>query len=263
MVRMLGLRSVFCRCCCSLLFGALTASAGVLVDGERVDYQLYIEKGFMSISAGTAQLTTTRTNDFYDLVLDLSARPAVEAVYHFKTTLASRVTPELQPFRYVKHAEEGSRIYDEITRFSYPSNGGCRVESTRTFADGRVRTNQVFRTEGVYDLVSVIFQARTNRWKSGAEKGNWTFPVATGLKVEEQVLIDKGLEDVETSDGEVVKAHAYSLLRRSKTDTPPQDELARFWLADDARHLPVRINLFLKFGTVSARAVPVASASSF
>lgn len=251
---MLGLRSVFCVLCCSYLFGALAASSGILVDGESLAYRLYIEKAYMSIPAGTAQLTTTCTNGVYDLVLSLQARPVVETVYHFKTKLTSRVTPELRPLRYAKHAEEGTRIYDELTMFSYPADGGCRIDSKRIFADGRVRTNQIFKTESVYDLVSVVFLSRTEDWQTNGKNGCWKFPVATGLKVEDQILFDQGLEDVKKADGTVVKARTYCLYHHLPGAAAAQEEFARFWIADDLRRLPIRINLRLKFGTISVRA---------
>jgi len=228
------------------------AAAAALRDGERIAYDLYYEKGFMAVPAGTAELSVVRTNGAYDLALELKASPVIEKFYHLSTRLQSRVTPELRPIRYAKHAEEGGRVYDEVVDFSMQADGGCAVSCRRTFADGRARTNEVRRTETVHDLLSVLFRARATDLLARAKAGRVTLPVATGLKVEDEVLVFKGDETVGTADGKDVPSQVFGLLKRAKPGEEAS-ELARFWLSKDARRLPLRINLNLKFGSASAR----------
>lgn len=230
----------------------VVATAAALREGERIAYDLYYQKGFVAIPAGTAELSVTRTNGVYDLALTLAASPVVEKVYHLSTRLASRVMPDLHPIRYTKHAEEGGRVYDEVVDFRTMADGGCAVSCRRTFADGRVRTNEVCRAESVHDLLSVIFQARATDLLERAKAGRVVLPVATGLKVEDQVLVFKGDEKVRTADGKDVPSQVFGLLKQAKPGEEAS-ELARFWLSRDARRLPLRINLNLKFGSASAR----------
>lgn len=235
---------------------AMLSLAGVagaaLRDGERIAYDLYYEKAFMAIPAGTAELSVARVDGAYDLVLALAASPVVEKVYHLSTRLESRVTPDLRPLRYAKHAEEGGRVYDEVVGFTALADGGCAVSCRRTFADGTFRTNEVRRATAVHDLLSVLFQARTTDLLARAQAGRVVLPVATGLKVEDEVLVFKGDEVVGTADGRDVPAQVFSLLKPAKPGEEAS-ELARFWLSKDARRLPLRINLYLKFGAASAR----------
>ena len=228
------------------------ATADALRDGERIAYDLYYQKGFVAIPAGTAELSVAKTGEAYDLALTLAASPVVEKVYHLSTRLASRVTPELRPARYTKHAEEGGRVYDEVVDFGETADGGCAVSCRRTFADGRVRTNEVRCATAVHDLLSVLFQARTTDLLARAQAGRVVLPVATGLKVEDEILVYHGDEDVGTVDGKDVPSQVFSLLKRAKPGEEAA-ELARFWLSKDARRLPLRINLNLKFGSASAR----------
>ena len=230
----------------------------VLRDGERIAYDLYYQKAFVSIPAGTAELAVAKADGAYDLALTLAASPVVEKVYHLSTRLASRVTPELRPIRYTKHAEEGGRVYDEVVDFRETAGGGCAVSCRRTFADGRVRTNEVLRATEVHDLLSVLFRARATDLLARAQAGCVVLPVATGLKVEDEVLVYHGDEMVETADGRDVPSQVFGLLKRAKPGEEASEQ-ARFWLSKDARRLPLRINLNLKFGTASARLRPIAS----
>lgn len=246
-------RAPICACLAAFcLLGAAADVSPALRDGERIAYDLYLQKGIVALPAGTALLSTVRTNDAYALELRLAALPVVDKIYHLSTCLTSRVTPDLRPLRYTKHAEEGGRVYDEVVDFRPLENGGCAVSCRRTEADGRTRTNDVRRTTAVYDLVSVLFQARATDLLARAKAGRVVLPVATGIRVDDQVLVPCGDEEVETADGRNVPSQVFSLLRRANPGEEAS-ELARFWLSKDERRLPLRINLFLKFGTASAR----------
>ena len=228
------------------------ASGAALRDGERIAYDLYYQKGFVSVPAGSAELSVAKADAAYDLALTLAASPVVEKMYHLSTRLASRVTPALRPIRYTKHAEEGGRVYDEVVDFRQTGDGGCTVSCRRTEAGRATRTNEVRRATAVHDLLSVLFQARATDLLARAQAGRVVLPVATGIRVEDQVLVFMGDEDVETADGKDVPSQVFSLLKRAKPGEEAS-ELARFWLSKDARRVPLRINLNLKFGAASAR----------
>ena len=231
---------------------AADASAAALRDGARIAYDLHLEQGFMSMPAGTAELSVAETNGVYDLSMTLTASPAVETFYHVSARLESHVAPDLRPLRYRKHAEEGGRVYDEVVDFRALADGGCAVSCRRTLADGTFRTNEVRRAAAVHDILSVLLLARETDLLARAQAGRVTLPVATGLKVEDVALVFRGDEEVETAGGRDVPSQVFGLLKRAKPGEEAS-ELARFWLSKDGRRLPLRINLYLKFGAASAR----------
>ena len=61
--------------------------------------------------------------------MTLKALSVVDMIYHLYARLTTRLTPDLKPLRYEKHAEEGSRVYDETIEFSTPAEGGCKVSA--------------------------------------------------------------------------------------------------------------------------------------
>jgi hypothetical protein len=74
--------------------------------------------------------------------------------------------------------------------------------------------------------------------------------MATGKKVEEQVLVYKGKEEFEANVGVTYRCLVFTLL--DYEEKKKEKELLRFYITDDANHLPVRIDFFLKFGTAKA-----------
>ena len=76
------------------------------------------------------------------------------------------------------------------------------------------------------------------------------FPMATGKKVEMQTLIYRGKEDWKANDKNTYRCLVFSLL--DYEEKTKEKELLRFYVTDDQRHLPIRIDFYLKFGTAKA-----------
>lgn len=233
----------------------LCARQPVLQEDECFQYAFTYGKGICSIGAGSGELEVSGTNHLgqsaFALSLTLRASMLVEAVYHLETRFTSIVTPDLRSLGYVKHAEEGSHVYDEKADFAYADDGVCTVDATRTVRGQTPQRGHSTRKGPVYDLVNVIFCARTMDLSTRVKGDVWPFSVATGVHVEDQSLVYRGLERVKTDSGAQALAHVFTLSRRN----PKKDmtESARFWFSADARRVPLRIDFNLKFGTLSAQ----------
>lgn len=232
--------------------GTVLAEAPRLVDGERFTYALYLKQGFVTVKAGTASLAVRETErGMFEATLALKAAPVVEMVYHLDVRMTTRLTADLKPLRFEKHAEEGNRVYDETSVFSCPDEGICGVSSRRTFADGKVDVGDTRRPEQVFDLVSLLFHARrldVARMKPGALL---EVAVVSGVKVRDQSLVYRGEEMVETAGGAKVEAGVFALLDKEGGET------ARFVFSRKGNRIPQRIDISLKFGSVSARLCPM------
>ena len=232
----------------ALSWGTALAEAPRLVNGETFAYALYLKQGFVTVRAGTASLAVKETErGIFEATLSLRASSLVEAVYHLDVHMTTRLTADLKPLRFDKHAEEGSRIYDETSVFSCPAGGGCGVMSRRTFANGKVDVGDARRSGQVFDLVSLLFHARrldVARLKPGARL---EVPVVSGVTVRDQSLVYKGEEKVETADGSEVEVGVFALLAKDGGET------ARFAFSREGCRIPQRLDISLKFGSISAR----------
>ena len=234
----------------SLSCGTVLAGSPRLADGEKFTYVLYLKQGFVSVKAGVATIAVAKKGGAFEATLALQTTALIETFYHLDVRMSSLLTPELKPLRFDKHAEEGCRVYDEVSVFSYPVAGGCGVSSRRMFSDGKTDVGEAKRSEQVFDLVSLLFYARrldVARLKPGARLN---IPVVSGVTVRDQSLVYRGEETIETADGAKVKSGVFVLLAKEGGET------ARFAFSQEGDRVPQRLDVSLKFGSVSARLIP-------
>ena len=124
---------------------------------------------------------------------------------------------KLEPRYFRKGAEEGKRYTVDEAWFSY-KDGLCFAKQKRTFRDGEVQESE--------------------------------FPMATGRKVEEQTLIYRGKENVKAENGVTYRCLIFSLVEYDKKGK--EKEVITFFVTDDKNHLPVRLDMFLNFGSAKA-----------
>ena len=224
----------------------LAVQAPRIADGESFTYALYLKQGLLTVRAGTASLNVTKKGDSYEAVLEFRAAAVVDMVYHLAVRMSTLLTPDLKPIIYVKHAEEGSSVYDETIEFSTPREGGCMVSARRVFKDGKTDTGVVSRPVQVFDLVSLIFYARRLDVAHLKPGTRIDLPVASGVKVTDQSLEYAGMEEVENAGGKVL-ACVFNLVSGAKVQT------ARLAFSPEGNRVPQRIDIALKFGFVSVR----------
>ena len=87
-------------------------------------------------------------------------------------------------------------------------------------------------------------------YKDGLCFVNQKFPMATGRKVEEQTLIYRGKENVKAENGTTYRCLIFSLVEYDKKGK--EKEVITFFITDDLNHLPVRLDLYLNFGSAKA-----------
>ena len=240
---------------CALSWGAVHAEVPRLAGGETFTYALYVQQGFVTIKAGMASIAITEAGEGYEARLSLKTTALVEAIFHIDVRITTRLTRDLKPLRYEKHAEEGSRVYDEVSVFSYPPGGGCVVSSRRTHADGRVEVGKGRREKQVYDLLSLFFYARRLDFAKLTPEERVNVPVVSGVRVRDKSLVYKGEEEVEIADGGKVKAGVFVLYAWDG------NESARFAYSQDGTRAPQRLDVALKFGFGSARLCPAEPAT--
>lgn len=236
------------------------AREGLLIDGEEVRYELFFNWKFIWIKAGEATLTTRLTQwegaPAYESTLLASTNARCDLIFRLRDTISTVVTPEIVPLYFVKRCDEGKEMIYDRAWFSY-NEGVCTAKQTKIYGDGRIRETSYDDSRCIYDMVSLLLYSRSLETDSFTVGQQLQYPMVTGVKVEEQNLIYLGKKDVETLSGNTYNCQVFSLVqkRKNKEGMEENKEIIRFYTTDDERHLPIQLDLILKFGVAKAKMV--------
>lgn len=220
--------------------------------GEHLDYELYFNWKFIWFKVGTAQMTTAaqiyKGAEALNTHLQAITSKRWDNVFRMRDTLVSVYTPMLEPLYFRKGAEEGKHFTIDEAWFAYP-DGQCHIRQKRTYRDGTFVENRDTSAHCVFDMLSILAQARSfdsTRYKPG---DRILFPMVTGKRVEEQILIYRGKEDFKAKDDVTYRCLVFSLVEMKGEK---EKEVITFYVTDDRNHLPVRLDLYLKFGSAKS-----------
>ena len=148
-----------------------------------------------------------------------------------------------------KGAEEGKRYTVDEVKFSY-QNGKCIVDQQRTLR-GNTDKHHDEMPVCVYDMLSILLQARSydpTEYKPGQKI---LFSMATGRAVEKQTLIYRRKENYKAENGVTYRCLVFSLVEYVGEEKK-EKEVITFYITDDRNHLPVRLDMYLNFGSAKA-----------
>ena len=226
-----------------------------LIDGERLSYSLFFNWKFVWIKAGDASLTTQSTTykgqKAYKSTLLGNTNKTADAIFRLRDTLTTIVKPDATPLYFVKHCQEADDIVYERAWFSQSDKNTYKAKQTKVYVDGHERNTEFSRSTPIFDMISLMQYARTFDMLSLKKGQRLVYPMVTGKKVEDQTLIYVGKESVTRLSGDKTLCHIFSLVQA--TDKGGEAELLRFFISDNERHIPIQIDISLKFGTAKAK----------
>ena len=220
--------------------------------GEFLSYNLYYNWKFVWVKAGTASMSVVNSNyggkKAYRASLITRGNKKVDRFFVLRDTLLCYASQEMAPLYFRKGAEEGSRYYVDEVFYSYP-NGNCHVKQHQLHADGRNTWQQHTYNDCVYDMLNIFLRARSfdpANWKSGHVVA---FPIVDGDNRTPAQLRYRGKVTVKADDG-----HKYRCLQLSymELENKKYQRIVDFYITDDENHIPVRLDMFLKFGSAKA-----------
>ena len=221
--------------------------------GEHVMYDLYFNWKFVWVKAGLASLTTNATTYHSEPAfrINLLALGSKRADFFFKMrdTLTCITSQDLVPLYFRKGAEEGKRYTVDEVKFSY-QNGKCIVDQQRTLR-GNTDKHHDEMPVCVYDMLSILLQARSydpTEYKPGQKI---LVSMATGRAVEKQTLIYRRKENYKAENGVTYRCLVFSLVEYVGEEKK-EKEVITFYITDDRNHLPVRLDMYLNFGSAKA-----------
>lgn len=222
--------------------------------GEVLNYNLYYNWKFIWVKAGSATMSIARTiygeTPAYRARLLTRGSETADNYFVLRDTITSIMKADgLQPLYYLKNDVEGSSHRRREAWYSYQGNA-CRVKQHYTHKDGRLtRRDETLQTQ-VYDMLSILLKARTfetSSWKPGKKI---TFQMTDGNGIAKQTLIYRGKQNIKIKGSSTT----YRCLQLSFVEyrEGKEEEVITFFVTDDANHIPVRLDMYLRFGSAKA-----------
>ena len=75
------------------------------------------------------------------------------------------------------------------------------------------------------------------------------FDIADGLDIQPARIVYHGKSTIKADNGRKYRCLSLSYIQ---LDEGKNKEIARFYVSDDSNHIPVRLDMFLKFGSAKA-----------
>ena len=248
----------FLLCLVSLSIGTkayaqCTATNTAFQAGESLSYQLYFNWKFVWMKAGTDTLTTKNGmwegKSVYRSNLITQTSKKLDKFFLMRDTLESYITKDMVPLYYRKAANEGGKYYVDQVKYTYPG-GKIHLEQEYFSRKGETSNTQHDDTECVYDMVSMMLRARSFKADDFSVGQKLVFPMADGRKVEPTTLIYRGKKNFKMdSTGTNYRCLVFSFVEYKGKK---EKEIITFYITDDDNHMPVRLDMFLKFGVAKA-----------
>lgn len=222
-------------------------------NGEVLKYTLRFSVGPAWTNVGTAEWRVASGSyngqTGHKVTVRTMTNSKADKFFVLRDTMVTYVNTKLVPLYFDKRGREGQRYKRDWVKYSY-SGGKCHVNSWHRTDQNTPKTCNYNSTTCAYDMVSMMIRARSmdaSKWQNGHRED---FVLADGKHCTKQAFIYRGKKTI-TLDGSKKK---YRCLVFSYMDTEDgkTKELVKFYISDDANHLPVRLDMNFRFGSAKA-----------
>lgn len=226
--------------------------------GEELTYDLYFKYGILNPKAGESTLKTIseryNNKDAYKMSLTAKSSGVVNSIFSINDTLSARMTKDLVPLAFHKDAEEGGDHTIENMTYTYHPSGEISVHTKRT-KNGEERFDEVIKYNScVYDMVSVVFYARTLDYANMKKGDEVKVDFITGKRKAYMIIEHQGIENIKANDGKTYSCIKLVLSMMNVGDKAFEDkeEAMKVYITNDENRMPVRLDSKLKVGSTRA-----------
>ena len=233
---------------------AVSAQCGIentaFQGGEFLSYDLYFNWKFVWVKVGSASMSTVMSKyngqKAYRTSLITRGNDKLDGVFVMRDTLLSYCGEDLAPLYHRKGSLEGKRYYVDELWYTYPKDR-CRVKMHAITTHGEHLWNEITYKDCVYDMMSIFLRARNFDASKLKVGDNIPMPITDASKLKNSWLKYRGKETYKI-DGtkEKFRCLVFSFIER---EDGKNHELIRFYVTDDLNHIPVRLDMFLSFGS--------------
>ncbi len=244
-------------CMIAILSGNANAQCGIenkaFKGGEFLYYDLHFNWKFIWVKVGTASMSTVSTiykgEKAYRSNLITRGNNQLDKVFVMRDTLVSYCSENLSPLYFRKGAKEGSRYYVDELWYTYPK-GNCHLLKHRIDPNGMVGWAEAEYQDCIYDMMSIFLRARNFDSSKMKEGDNIPMPITDAVHLKNSWLKYRGKEVYTIEEtNEKYRCLVFSFIER---EDGKNHELIRFYVTDDDNHIPVRLDMFLSFGSAKA-----------
>ena len=254
MRRILVLMCIVLAGCPSMLRAQCAAPNTAFQAGEVLDYTLYFNWKFVWMKAGTAQLATHNARwegkDVYRSELITRTNKKLDRYFQMRDTLHCMMSKDMQPLYYKKAANEGGKYYVDQVWYDYAPGGKVNLRQEYLSRKGETSHATYSDTRCIYDMMSIMLCARSQDGSKLKKGDKLVYPMADGRRVENITLVYRGKKNFRMRNTDVTyRCLIFSFVEYKGKK---EKEIITFYITDDANHMPVRLDMFLKFGVAKA-----------
>ena len=217
---------------------------------EDLQFNLYLNIGFINIQAGSAHLYDTDVifngKDAVRTAMELSTDSRADKLFTLRDTIESYNTPK-ESLYFRKTVNQGDRHFVETASFS-KDNGHfiANMSKVNTVTGEQTAHSTEWRESRIYDLMSMLKYTRTID-TSGSEPGRTeSLPMVNGDQVITQYLVYTGNKKLKADDG-----NTYDCMIISVRDYKEgkERETIKAYVTNDNLHKPIQLDINLGIGT--------------
>ena len=220
--------------------------------GEFLSYNLYYNWKFVWVKAGTASMSTVSTTykgkKAWRASLTTRGNNKVDEMFVLRDTVLCYSSIDMAPLYYRKGAREGNHYTVDELFYSYP-DGKCAVQMHRKHNNGTHTWKKNEFNDCVYDMLNMFIRARSfspANWKKGH---TINFNIADGNGRTPAQIKYRGKATVKGDNGVKYRCLQLSYL---ELENGKYKRIVDFFVTDDQNHIPVRLDMFLRFGSAKA-----------
>jgi hypothetical protein len=226
------------------------------VAGEKLQYQLYYNLGFVWIQAGTCEFNVRSTNcdnkPAYQLMIQGKTQKSFDTFFKVRDTIVSCVDSEkLLPYKASKYAHEDNWHGIDEFIFLQDSNGWkvtTRLKRKKQWKEPK----ESYTTRCGFDIVTSIYRLRCLSDERLYVKGKRSeIPVRLDDDEYYLYLTYLGKERIKLYGGGYYAAHAFSLTLIEGSVFKRGDVL-KMWISDDGNKIPLLVESPIRVGYVKA-----------
>lgn len=221
--------------------------------GEFLYYDLHFNWKFIWVKVGTASMSTVMSTyngqPAYRTSLITRGNNKLDNIFVMRDTLLAYCSQDLSPLYFRKGAREGRRYYVDEIWYSYPK-GNCHLKQHRIEDDGTSVWKQSEYQDCIYDMMSIFLRARNFDTASLKVGENIPMPISDAKRLSHSWLKYRGKENFKMDGSD--KKYRCLVFSFYEREDGKNHELLRFYVTDDQNHIPVRLDMFLSFGSAKA-----------
>lgn len=221
--------------------------------GEVLTYDLYFNWKFVWVKVGNASMDISNThykgkNAFRCHLITRGSKRA-DKFFVMRDTLVSIVDQTMVPYYFRKGALEGKQYKVDEVWYDY-QNQNTIIRQRYKNARNEVSVQNKRSPQCIYDMLSMLLKARSFNADGYKVNQKIKFLMADGDDVKMETLIYRGKKNFKMeSTGITYRCLVFSFVEYKKNK---EKEVITFYVTDDDNHLPVRLDMYLNFGSAKA-----------